>query len=116
MSIRQFYLVRDQTAPGASTIKRWDMPSNTYTIECFFETDPGVAVTALTIALQGSVTNLNYATLASHSFTATDLLAKFSIFHVVDKPIKTIRSNVTTLTSTGVGDVRVTVVILSTDR
>jgi hypothetical protein len=115
MSIRQAYLVKSQTATGVSSAKRWDMPSGTVTVEAYFTTAAGVACTALTIALEGSVTNLNYFALASHTLTATELTAKCCMFHVVDKPIKLIRSNITTLTKTGVGDVSVTIAILSTD-
>lgn len=91
------------------------MTSGTITVEVFFSTAAGVTCTALTVALDGSITGINYFALASHVLTATELTAKCCMFHVVDKPVKLLKSNITTLTQTGVGDVAITVAVLSTD-
>lgn len=116
MSIRQAYLTKDQTATGIGSPKRWDMPSGTFSIEAYFDCDEGTSISALTVAIEGSITNLNYFALASHTFTATEITAKAAMWHVVSKPVKLLKSNITALTKTGGGAARVTVVILSTDR
>ncbi len=116
MGLRQAHLTSGQTAVGKSNPKQWaSASSGTMTIEVFFSVAAGVVCTALVIDLEGSITGLNYFALASHTLTATELTAKCCMFHVVDKPIKWIESNITTLTQTGVGDVSVTVAALSTD-
>jgi hypothetical protein len=116
MSIRQAYLVKSQTSTGAGQPKRWDMPSGTVTIECLITSDPGTTCTALTIDLEGSISNVNYFALARHVLTGTELSAGAAMFHVTEKPIKSLRSNITTLSQTGAGNVFVSILILSTDR
>jgi hypothetical protein len=105
----------EQTTVGPSATRRWAVTSGTITIEVSFAVDAGVVCTALVVAVEGSITGDNYFALASHTLTAAERTAQCSMFHVVDKPIVSIRTNITTLTSTGVGDVRVTVNLLSYD-
>lgn len=105
----------EQTTVGASFARRWAVTSGTITIEVKFEEDIGVTCNALVVAVEGSITGNNYFALASHTFTAAERAAKCSMFHVVDKPVVFIRTNITTLSSTGVGDVRVTIDLLSYD-
>jgi len=57
-----------------------------------------VVATAVTVDLEGSLDNTNFFTLASHAFTAAEITAEAAMFHVVDKPIKFTRANLTTLT------------------
>lgn len=116
MAIRQAYLVKEQTATGVSQPKRWDMPSGTVSVEVYWDCDVGTAITALTVAIEGSISNVNYFALASHTFTSTELIAKAGMFHIVSKPTKTLKSNVISFTKTGGGEARITVMILSTDR
>lgn len=116
MGIRQAVLVSGQKTTGESISKTWtSVASGTVTVEVFFTEDAGTACTALEIDLEGSVTSLNYFALANHTLTALELAAKCCMFHVVDKPIRMLRSNIVTLTKTGGGDVAVTVAALSTD-
>lgn len=115
MPIRQSYLVRAQKATGVSESQRWAMPSGTVTVECSFTLDPGTACTSLAVDLEGSVSSNFYFALASHKFTSAELTNGAAMWHVIDKPIKLVRSNVRILEKTGSGDVSVSVVILSTD-
>lgn len=116
MGIRQAHLTSGQTVIGASNAKIWSSAaSGTMTIEVFFSVDAGVVCTSMVIDIEGSITNLNFFPLASHTLTSVQLTAKCCMFHIVDKPIKWLRSNIVTLSKTGVGDVAVTVAVLSTD-
>ncbi len=58
----------------------------------------GTAVaTAVTVDLEGSLDNSTWFTLASHVFTAAEITAEAAMFHVIDKPIRFARLNLTTL-------------------
>lgn len=116
MAIRQLYLAKEQTAAGAGSPRRWDMPSGTLTVEILITVDAGSTLTACTVDLEASITNINYFALASHTLTATEITAKAAMFHVVDKPAKLIRSNIKTLTVEGGGSAHVSIIVLSTDR
>ena len=58
----------------------------------------GVVATAVTVALEGSIDNSNWFSLASHAFTAAEITAEAAMFHVVNKAVPFIRGNLTTLT------------------
>jgi hypothetical protein len=105
----------EQITTGPSAARKWAVTSGTITVEASFDTDIGVVCSDLTIAVEGSITGVNYFALASHTFTTVEKTAKCSMFHVVDKPVVYIRTNITALASSGEGDVRVTVNLLSYD-
>jgi hypothetical protein len=105
----------EQTATGVSAARKWAVTSGVITIEVSFEEDAGVVCTALVVAVEGSITGVNYFAIGSHNFSSAERTAKCCLFHVVDKPIVYVRTNITKLTSTGVGDVRVTINLLSYD-
>jgi hypothetical protein len=75
------------------------VPSN-HTVQVTF-TNSGGSVTALTVALEGSLDDTNYVTLVTHIFTAGELTAKTSLFIVSAVNVSRVRANVTLLTSTG---------------
>jgi hypothetical protein len=113
--IRRAVATSGQTAVGVSVSRRWAVTTGVITVEAAFEVDAGVTCTALTIDIEGSLTRNNFFPLASHAFTSAERTARCCMFHVIDKPITWVRTNITKLTSTGVGDVRVTVDLLSYD-
>jgi len=75
------------------------VPSN-HTVQATF-TNSGGSVTALTVALEGSIDDTNYVSLVSHVFTAGELIAKTALFVVSAVNVSRVRANITTLTETG---------------
>jgi len=114
-AVRRAVTTSGQVAIGASASRKWMVTNGTITVEVSFVTDAGVTCTALVIDLEGTITGNYFFTLASHTFTAAERTNKCCMFHVVDKPIVSVRTNITTLTQTGVGDVAVTIDLLSYD-
>jgi len=114
-AVRRAVATSGQVAIGASASRKWMVTSGVITVEVSFTTDDGVTCTALVIDLEGSVTGNYFFTLASHTLTALERTAKCAMFHVIDKPIVYVRTNITTLTQTGEGDVKVTIDLLSYD-
>jgi hypothetical protein len=114
-AVRRAVATSAQIATGVSVQRKWMVTSGTITVEASFAVDDGVVCTALTIDLEGSITGEHFFTLASHTFTAAERAVKCAMFHVVDKPIVWVRTNITTLTKTGVDDVKVTIDLLSYD-
>lgn len=56
------------------------------------------APTAVTIDLEGSLDNATFFVLASHVFTAGELTDSKAMFHVIDKVVRNVRLNLSTLT------------------
>ena len=113
-SLRRAKLCDGQTATGVSVRHELVTPSGNFTIEASFTEGTATTCTALVIDIDGSVTGNNYFALASHTFTAAERTAKCAMFHVADKPVEYMRTNITTLTKTGTNDVAVSISILST--
>jgi len=59
------------------------------------------AVTALTVALEGSIDTVNFVSLVSHEFTAGELSAKTALFTVSAIGVQQVRANILVLTETG---------------
>ena len=114
-AVRRAVSTSQQTAIGVSASRKWAVTSGVITVEVSFTVDAGVVCDALVIDLEGSITGNYYFTLASHTFTSVERTAKCCMFHVVDKPIVSVRTNITKLEQTGVGDVKVTIDLLSYD-
>lgn len=57
-----------------------------------------VVASAVTVDLEGSLDDATWFTLASHAFSAGEITAEQAMFHVVDKPVRYVRANLTTLT------------------
>jgi hypothetical protein len=114
-AVRRAVATSAQITTGVSTQRKWAVTSGTITIEVNFEEDAGVVCTGLVIDVEGSITGNSFFTLASHTSTSAERTAHCAMFHVVDKPIVWIRTNITTLTQTGIGDVKVTIDLLSYD-
>ena len=114
-AVRRAVTTSQQTATGVSASRKWMVTSGVITIEVNFTEAVGVTCTALTVDVEGSIVGTNFYTLASHTLTAAERTLKCCMFHVVDKPIVFVRTNITKLTQTGVGDVAVTVDLLSYD-
>jgi len=64
-------------------------------------TNSGGSVTALTVALEGSIDTTKFVSLVSHAFTAGELTAKTALFTVSAVGVQQVRANITTLTETG---------------
>lgn len=54
--------------------------------------------TAVTMDLEGSLDDVTFFSLASHVFTAAEITAGNAMFHVVNKPVRFVQLNLTTLT------------------
>lgn len=106
-------IAEGQTATGTSASHTLTVPSGTITVEAAYTEGSGTTCTGLVIDLEGSVTGNNWFALASHTFTSAERTAKAAMFHVVDKPVMFIRTNITTLTKTGANAVTVSISILS---
>lgn len=111
--LRRAKIADGQTITGASVAHQLVTPSGTMTIEASFTEGAGTTCTGLVIDIEGSVTGNNYFALASHTFTSAERTAKCAMFHIVDKQIEYVRSNITTLTKTGVNNVSVSISLLS---
>ncbi len=57
-----------------------------------------VVATAVTVALEGSIDNATWVVLASHEFTAAEISAEQAMFHIIGKPVRWVRANLTVLT------------------
>jgi len=80
-----------------------------HTVSVYY-TDANASISALVVAFQASndpasVTDANahWYTVASHTFTASELTAKQAMFHIVNAPVERVRLNVTTATGIGAG-------------
>ena len=111
--LRKAKIADGQTATGTGVAHQLVTPSGTMTIETSFTTGVGTTCTALVIVIEGSVTGVNYFALASHAFTSAERTIKCAMFHIVDKQIEYVRSNITTLTKTGANNVAVSISLLS---
>jgi hypothetical protein len=53
--------------------------------------------TAVTVDLEGSLDNITWFQIATSPFTAGEITAQGSMFHVIDTPVRYVRVNLTTL-------------------
>jgi len=83
------------TATGSGSAFRINALVKTHTIQATITGAP----TAVTVDLEGSVDNVTFFQLATHVFTAGELTAQGAMFHVVDKVVRFVRLNLTTLTA-----------------
>ena len=113
--IRRAVVADQQTITGPSPSRRWMLASGIITAEVSFDTDLGVSCTGLVVDVQGSITNNHFFTLATHTFSSTERANKSAMFHIVDKPVVWVRTNIAAITQIGVGDVKVTINLLSYD-
>lgn len=111
--LRKAKIADGQTITGAAVAHQLVTPSGTMTVEVSFTEGIETVCTALTIDIEGSLTNVNWFALASHTFTSAERTAKAAMFHIADKQIEYVRSNITTLTKTGANNVAVSISILS---
>ncbi len=104
-------------ATGASAAHELKYPSRSYGIELGWAvTGVGAdkAVTALVVAIEGSLTGTTYQAMdTAITASAGELTALYALRYIVDKPVKFIRANVTTVTITGsTGTVTLTMKVL----
>jgi len=86
-------LLNAVTTTGASP--RWKASGSiTHTVQIDITGSP----TAVTVDLEGSLNDVTYFTLASHSMTSSELSGSAAMFHVETKRVEYIKANVTTLT------------------
>lgn len=100
-------LIDAQSTTGAgNAVSLGSFATGDHTMEMYF-TVTGGSVTALTVALEGSLDGVNFYTLGSHSFNAGELTARRAITFITGKLVDYVRANITTLTNTGTAYVTV---------
>lgn len=88
-------LLNAVAATGAGTTHAVRMKPRNHTVQFTITGAP----TAVTLDLEGSLDDSTWISLASHIMTAAELIATAAMFHVVDKPVRYVRLNLTTLTA-----------------
>ena len=73
--------------------------TSSHTVFCNFSTSG--TVTALVIDLDGSIDNDLYENLAQHTFSAGEISSETAMYHVNDKYVSSVRSQISTLTDSG---------------
>ncbi len=68
-----------------------------HTVSVVF-TDADTSITVLVVDLEGTIDGTNWYVLASHTLSAAELTALAAMFHVADKPVKKVRTNIKTIT------------------
>lgn len=103
-------LLNGVAATGASSSVFLHKAKSEHTCTCYY-TDANASISALVIKLQGSDDNKGVADASAHwydlqtyTFAAADITSKQAMFHTVNKPVKRVRLNITTLTGAGAGD------------
>lgn len=112
MPIRRNVLVVSQVVVGVSTARKWNSDTGNMTVEVLF-TVVDCVCDALVIDIEGSVMGELFFPLASHTLSSYERSGGGAMFHIVDKPVMFIRSNITKLEKTGGGDVTVSITVLS---
>ena len=90
-------LLSAATETGAGSLWKLKESSDVHTVYAKFTG----TITALTVALEGSIDGTNIVALTTHEFTASEISAKQAMFHVVNKLVEYVRINITVLTGTG---------------
>jgi len=78
-------------------------PAENHTVAAVV-TDADTSITALNIAIDGSLDGTNYYELANHDFSAGELTALAAMFHTVNKPVNYIKVRVASHTGAAAGD------------
>lgn len=90
-------LLNAVTSTGAgSTLKVSNQSPSQHTVQA--EMGGTVVATAVTVDLEGSLDGATWFTLATHIFTAAEITAEGSMFHITDKVVNFVRANLITLT------------------
>lgn len=82
------------TATGASPTFAVRMQPRNHTVQFTITGAP----TAVTVDLEGSLDNKTWVSLASHVVSAAELTAAKAMFHVFDKSVRFVRTNLVLLT------------------
>lgn len=98
-------LIDAQTATGAGTAIHLARGISKGTVEIFFTG----TVTSLVLTLEGTIDNSSQVNkqlalwfpLVTYTLSAAELAAKKAMFHYLDKPVESIRANVSTYAGTG---------------
>jgi len=88
-------LLNAATATGASPAWKVNATPSKHSVQVTITGAP----TAVTVDLEGSLDGNTWASLASHIMTAAELTAAAALFHVIDKPVRRVRTNLTVLTA-----------------
>ncbi len=88
-------LLAAATATGASATWKVNRTPRNHSVQITITGAP----TAVTVDLEGSLDGTTWVSLASHILSAAELTATQALFHVVDKPTRRVRANLTTLTA-----------------
>jgi len=87
-------LANAATATGVSTSWAVRMKTRNHSVQITITGSP----TEVTIDLEGSLDGNTWLSLASHVMSADELTAAAAMFHVVDKSVRYVRTNLKTLT------------------
>lgn len=89
-------LLNAATATGAGSVHTVRTRPSQHTIAATLGGD--VVATAATVDLEGSLDNSTWFSLDSHAFNAAEITATSAMYHVVNRPVRYVRLNLTTLT------------------
>ena len=120
MNYTPIVLMSKAAATGAGDVVAFGKPVSSFGIEIEWTvtgTGADKAVTALVVALEGSITGTTYEALdTAITLSGGQLTAKYALSRIIDKPCAFIRANPTTVTITGsTGTVTLTIKILPID-
>ena len=82
------------TTTGASTAKAFSKIVKSHTVQVTVTGSP----TAVTVDLEGSLDNITFFQLDTHPFNNGEIPSGKSMFHVINKPVRFVRLNLTKLT------------------
>lgn len=110
-------LSSEAAATGANSAHLLGKPSRSYGVEIEWTvTGAGhdKAISALVVSIEGSLTGTTFQAMdTAITCSEAELTAKYALRYIVDKPVKYIRSNPTTVTITGsTGVVTLTIKVL----
>jgi len=90
-------LLSGATETGAGSLWKLSNSTDIHTVQVVFTG----TITALTVALEGSIDEDNIAVLQTHALSDAEISAKAAMFHVVNKLVEYVRINITTFTGSG---------------
>lgn len=84
-------------ATGTGAGKLFQVNTSIHTVQVVFTG----TISALSIAIEGSIDGTNIVALETHALTGDEISAKKSMFHIVNRLVEYVRANITVLTGAG---------------
>jgi len=84
-------------ATGTGAGKLFQVSTSIHTIQVVFTG----TISALSVAIEGSIDGANIFALETHELSSEELAAKKVMFHIVNKLVEYVRVNITVLTGAG---------------